>query len=197
MHAPRERIKSKGDIVRTGRPPKPVHLKLLEGNAGRRPIPTPMPGLAEMDLTPPDILDDLAREHWLEVAPQAISSGILKNLDRTAFAVHCQIYSRWIKAELSIAEMDRLEKPEIEKFNRENDKKKLENRKPKRVRTHGLLIQGERGRAVQSPMARLAQISMEMYFRSAHQFGLTPVSRNSINAEEPQTNNPFAEIRDR
>lgn len=77
-----------------GRKPKPTHLKLLQGNPGKRAIdasePKPKGDLA----TPPDWLSDAQKEFWRYAISNA-PKGLLKKLDRaalTAFVVSESIY---------------------------------------------------------------------------------------------------------
>lgn len=71
-----------------GPSPKPTHLRLLEGNAGKRPInenePQPTGAIGE----PPDHLSDEARSLWREIAAHA-PPGMLTRVDRSALAAFC------------------------------------------------------------------------------------------------------------
>ena len=85
-----------------GRKPKPSKLRLLQGNAGKRPInkrePQPAPSVPD----PPEHLSELARQEWTRMAGQLATLGLLTDLDRAAFAAYCQTYARWIDAEEAI-----------------------------------------------------------------------------------------------
>ena len=66
-----------------GRKPKPAHLRLLEGKAGHRPIPTNIPE-PEGDLKEaPDWFSEPQREQW-DYAIKHAPSGLLKMLDQSA-----------------------------------------------------------------------------------------------------------------
>jgi P27 family predicted phage terminase small subunit len=82
-----------------GRRPKPTHLKLLQGNPGKRPInrqePKPemeMPGV-------PEHLSEAAKAEWTRMGEQLHRLGLLTSIDRSAFAAYCVIYARWVDAE--------------------------------------------------------------------------------------------------
>lgn len=74
-----------------GRKPKPTHLKLLEGNPGRRPLnhaePVPVGDLSE----PPEWLNDSQKEGWAYAIASA-PPGLLKRIDRTLLTI-------WVVAE--------------------------------------------------------------------------------------------------
>jgi P27 family predicted phage terminase small subunit len=74
-----------------GRKPKPTHLKIVGGNAGKRKLnasePTPEGDLCD----PPDWLTEDQAVGW-KYAIQHSPNGLLKNLDRSALVV-------WVVAE--------------------------------------------------------------------------------------------------
>ncbi|KAF1084849.1 Phage terminase, small subunit [Sporotomaculum syntrophicum] len=82
-----------------GPAPKPTHLKVLEGNPGRRPLnknePKPKPVAPKC----PAWLDKEAKHEWKRVAPELEKLGLLTIVDGTALAAYCQAYSRWVAAE--------------------------------------------------------------------------------------------------
>jgi P27 family predicted phage terminase small subunit len=87
-----------------GRKPKPTHLKLLEGNPGRRPIngAEPKPG---GDLpTCPAHLGPSAKAEWKRLARDLNRIGLLSMVDRAALAVYCQSWGRWVEAERKLQE---------------------------------------------------------------------------------------------
>lgn len=62
-----------------GRPPKPAHLRLVEGNPGKRPIKAePQSGALD---PPPEALAPVHVEAWHELVAAA-PDGVLKNSDR-------------------------------------------------------------------------------------------------------------------
>jgi P27 family predicted phage terminase small subunit len=88
--------------MRRGRPPKPTHLKLLEGNPGRRPINAqePKPPAAEK-LTPPIKLADDAKKFWRYFAPKLKEARILSEIDLHSLAAAAEwwgIYRRAMNA---------------------------------------------------------------------------------------------------
>ncbi len=78
-------------MPRTGRPPKPTALKLLEGNPGKRAINHDEPKLPSAESTPPKGLAGRARAVWKELASDMTTAGILKNGDGHTLRVFCEV----------------------------------------------------------------------------------------------------------
>jgi P27 family predicted phage terminase small subunit len=95
-----------------GRPRKPARLKLLQGNAGHRPIgtepdptpaadvtaPPPPPDRLPYGLEPPDFLDEYGRQLWAELAPELSRLKLLTVLDRPILAAACEQWSVYRRA---------------------------------------------------------------------------------------------------
>jgi P27 family predicted phage terminase small subunit len=82
-----------------GRKPKPTHLKLLQGNPGKRPI-NPNEPKPPAELPPaPAHLGDVAKEEWERMGKQLLALGLLTSIDRSAFAAYCVVWARWADAE--------------------------------------------------------------------------------------------------
>jgi P27 family predicted phage terminase small subunit len=87
-----------------GRKPKPTHLKLLEGNLGRRPPNLGEPKPRRAIPTCPAHLCPSAKAEWKRLACQLHSLGVLTELDRAPLAAYCQAYGRWVEAERKLKE---------------------------------------------------------------------------------------------
>lgn len=84
-----------------GRKPRPLELRVIEGNPGKRPLPAPVavpPGLPD----PPPHLDDAAVAEWIRIVADLGVAGLITRPDRAALAAYCCAYSRWIFAEQKI-----------------------------------------------------------------------------------------------
>jgi P27 family predicted phage terminase small subunit len=78
-----------------GPKPKPIALKILEGNRSRRPIDpagTLRPDAGAPDA--PDWLHPLARVAWGRLTNELCQHGVLTRLDRDALAALCQTVAR-------------------------------------------------------------------------------------------------------
>lgn len=85
-----------------GRKPRPVELRVIEGNPGKRKLPEPVAipaGLPE----PPDHLDAEALLEWHRVIADLGVAGLITRPDRGILAAYCCAYSRWRLAEQKIA----------------------------------------------------------------------------------------------
>lgn len=77
-------------MARTGRPPKPLALRILENNPGKRKLPEDIPKPISLhDIpAPPEHLNENAKEHWVYLASKLKSCGILTEIDVYALE-HC------------------------------------------------------------------------------------------------------------
>src|SRR5262245_36296787 len=90
--------------MKRGRKPKPLRLKILGGNPGKRPLnlrePKPPAGLPRC----PSHLDKSAKKEWRRIVPILADMQLLTLIDGTAIAMYCQAYARWTEANAKIAE---------------------------------------------------------------------------------------------
>jgi P27 family predicted phage terminase small subunit len=87
-----------------GRKPKPAHLKVLEGNPGKRPLNPRQPRPEVKVPTCPAHLSPSAKAEWKRLARQMHVLRIPTELDRAALAAYCQAYGRWVEAEKKLKE---------------------------------------------------------------------------------------------
>lgn len=78
-----------------GPAPKPTALKVLDGNAGHRPINRSEPRPRPVAPKCPAWLDKEARAEWRRIAPALERLGLLTEIDGAALAGYCQSYARW------------------------------------------------------------------------------------------------------
>lgn len=145
-----------------GRKPKPTHLKLIEGNPGKRKVnpiePVPLPELH----APPPFLPQEGQDEWKRVAAELYNLGLLTVVDRTALAAYCHSYAIWKQATDAINQMaarDQL--------------------------TRGLMIKTTNGNAIQNPLIGTANKAASDMVRYAAEFGMTPSARARISAQPP------------
>ncbi len=86
-----------------GRKPKPSHLKVIDGNAGRRPLneDEPQPK-ADIPSRAPHWLSDTAKDVYETVLEQA-PEGLLKDLDLATFARWCFHYDQFRQAQDAVS----------------------------------------------------------------------------------------------
>jgi P27 family predicted phage terminase small subunit len=142
-----------------GRKPKPTHLKLITGNAGRRPLNDREPTVKAGITTPPRELNEFARREWRRVSRRLREAGLLTPIDRAALIAYCQSYGLWMQAEKALAEMA-----------------------AKDSVTNGLLIRTSNGNAIQNPLVGIANKARSDAVRYAAEFGMTPSARSRVHA---------------
>ena len=75
--------------------PKPAALRLLEGNAGKRPLNLTDGINPKIEIpAPPKHLGREARKEWKRITPLLEDLGLISGLDRTALALYCQAAGR-------------------------------------------------------------------------------------------------------
>lgn len=71
-----------------GRPAKPTHLKIVQGNPGKRALPKGEPKPAgDLSKTPPTWLPDEAKKEWRFIMKHA-PAGLLKLVDESSMIVY-------------------------------------------------------------------------------------------------------------
>lgn len=88
---------------RRGPAPKPDKLKALEGNPGKRKLNLDVPEPEGMP-TCPSNLSTAAKNEWKRVAKELHDLGLFTIIDRTALAVYCDAYDKWITATKALDE---------------------------------------------------------------------------------------------
>ena len=87
-----------------GRKPRPRNMRIITGNAGKRPLPDkePQPGVVKPE--PPDFLDDVAKTHWQELVDVLTAARVMTELDVDALTLYCHAYSLWRHATEKVRE---------------------------------------------------------------------------------------------
>ena len=87
-----------------GRKPKPTHLRVIEGNRGKRDLPQnePTPRSAYPDK--PDFTSDAAAECWDRTVVELKAMHILHSADRDALQVYCETFGVWVTAQSVVDE---------------------------------------------------------------------------------------------
>ena len=88
---------------RTGRPPKPHHLKVIEGNPGKRSLAEPVKAPPSKPACP-SWLSKYAKTEWRRIVPVLDSLGVLTQVDRSTLAAYCEAVSTFKAATETIEE---------------------------------------------------------------------------------------------
>lgn len=159
--------------------PKPVALKLLAGNPGKRPARRSGRGRTRRGIPPrpPELTGEAAAE-WDRLAPELDAAGALAVTDRGILAAYCCAVADLLAARAAIVERGRwLEVP---------------------VQTS----KGERlgVRLIEHPAVKLLDKASARVQRLAAELGITPASRARLEGDGPAegvSGNRVAAIRDR
>ena len=81
-----------------GRKPKPTHLKIIEGNPGKRRIATSEWSPDPVALDKPELTTEHASECWDRSVIELQEMGILQAADRDALEIYCEMYGTWRQA---------------------------------------------------------------------------------------------------
>ena len=150
-----------------GRKPTPTHLKLVNGNPGKRKLNGNEPSPEISKPMPPEHISDEAKIEWGRVVDELYAVGCLSKIDRAALAAYCQAYARWLQAERAIAEMAKRD-----------------------MLTGGLMIRTTNGNPIQNPLVGTANKAMQDMVRYATEFGMTPSARSRVNSEGQKQKDP-------
>jgi P27 family predicted phage terminase small subunit len=146
-----------------GRKPLPSHLKVIQGNRGKRPIRAETIQIGPSLPMPPPHLCDEAKVEWGRVAPMLFNLRILSDADVAALTAYCQAWATFKKATEALNIMA------------QNDKL-----------TQGLLIKTTNGNAIQNPLLGIANKAASDMVRFAAEFGMTPSARARIHAKDAE-----------
>lgn len=134
--------------------PKPVEMKTLEGNAGKRQLNiTPKVKLTEFCKKPPPYLGTYGKKEWKRTLPLLEKTGIITDTDYIAFVAYCQSVDTFIRAE-------------------------------KDKRANGMTIITAKGNIIQSPSVGIANTALTQILKFGKEFGLTPSSRQQFNVDD-------------
>ena len=152
-------------MSRTGRPPKPTRLKLIQGNPGKRAVnkDEPKPDLTTRVRVPAH-LSKVAKAEYRKTAKLLMSMGVLTEADHRMLELYAEQYAIWTMATAKLHDEDAPgELGElIEKLPSGYESPK------------GYLAIAERA------SKRLQSLLTE--------FGMSPVSRTRVTAEKPKGN---------
>lgn len=146
-------------------------LRVVGGNAGRRPLNKAEPKIAKREIVPPPSLLPDARAEWDRIANDVVRSGLVTAADAAALAVYCTAYGRWVQAERVLAKAAA------------ND-----------AVFEGLLIKTPSGAVIQNPALGARNKAASDLLRAAAELGMTPSARSRVQAASQEDEDPTAEF---
>lgn len=151
--------------MKTGPPPKPLQIKILEGNPGKHKLnmdePLPDPGMPEM----PEGLCDYAQIEWLERGPGLARMGVLTTIDMGVFAAYCQAWGDFKRA-----------REELNALREESSKDSA---------SIFVVPTNVKEGWKRSPLIAIANEAAVLMVRFGAELGLTPSSRSRISTVTP------------
>ena len=87
---------------------KPTQLKVIEGNPGKRPLPTREPKPAPIAPKCPVDIDKNAKATWKKLAPMLERMNLISEVDGYSLSDLCQIRSRIVEVRKEIDRLKRL-----------------------------------------------------------------------------------------
>ena len=151
--------------------PKPTALKLIEGNPGKRPLNDKEPKFKNVMPSPPEWLNDVAKEEWEREGSILFSAKVLTEADRGVLAMRCYIYSQIVKLQQEIAEQDYVA------YTQKMD---------------------SLGNEVMEAKANPRAVRLENFLKEYRQYGsllgLDPASRTKIKVEQSGTEDPMEKL---
>ena len=141
-----------------GPAPKPTHLKILEGNPGKRQLNLDEPKPRPVTPTCPSWLTDEAKREWKRLVPELERLGLLTIIDRGALATCCQAYGRMVEAEKFL----------------------------QRAAKTGFTYKTDSGYLVPFPQVGIAQKYAQQYRTFLALFGLSPADRTRLKSGEAE-----------
>jgi P27 family predicted phage terminase small subunit len=150
--------------------PKPAALRLLEGNAGKRPLDLSAGINPRIEVpSAPKHLGQEARKEWKRITPILAELGLVSGLDRAALALYCQAVGRLSELETAFnGQVDRL--VTVEKVDYADAVYKA---------SYSVTPSGY---AQQSVIVQLIKSHREQVNRYLMHFGLSPAARGRVQA---------------
>lgn len=151
-----------------GRPPKPTHMKILEGNPGKRPINKSEPKPKATIPPCPRHLSKEAKAEWRRISKELATLGLLTAIDRAALGGYCAAYARWAQAE---------EAMQAEDFK--------------------MVEVTDKGYSHVNAWFIVANNSLKQMRAFLTEFGMTPSARSRVTVPEAKDIDPYEEFRQR
>lgn len=156
-----------------GPKPLPSNVHLLRGNPSKKAAADLVDGLqpdVEIPGCPRHLLPE-ARKEWRRITPELERYGLISKLDRSALALYCQAWARWVWAE------EQLQRAQASAATAMAD---AEAKGLPYLGGDGLTVPTPNGHVGYSPHWVIANKAMEQVNKYLGSFGLDPASRRTV-----------------
>jgi len=157
-----------------GPKPLPANVHMLRGNPSKLAVGQLLDSLQpeiEIPGCPPHLLPE-ARKEWRRISPELERYGLISKLDRSALALYCQAWARWVWAELQLKRAMALA---------EEKRAAAEAKGEIYTGGDGMTVPTPNGHMTYSPHWVIANKAMEQVNKYLANFGLDPASRGRVN----------------
>lgn len=152
-----------------GPAPKPVELKVLEGNRGNRPLDLSTVFRPEVGLPDaPSWLSREGRKAWKRLSEELLRYNLISRVDRDAFATLCQTIGRLEQVELAIRARQKLAEDKARESGDKCDP------------IAALLGKTPNGLEVQGAVYQILNREQDKLWRMLDSFGLKPDARAAV-----------------
>ena len=151
----------------------PSNVHLLRGNPSKKPIADLVDGFqpeVEIPGCPRHLLPE-ARKEWRRITPELERYGLISKLDRSALALYCQAWARWVWAEEQLQRAQAQAQAAMAIAAAEG--------KPYEG-GDGITVQTPNGHMTYSPHWVISNKAMEQVNKYLASFGLDPASRSKV-----------------
>lgn len=143
--------------------PKPTHLKIREGNPGKRALNEREPQPPKVKKTPraPAHLSKDAQREWRRVAKILTEQNVVSVLDLPGLEAYCVCYAQWVEANAQVGKL-------------------------------GAIVKTANGNLIQNPYLAVANRAMVEMRKWMAEMGMTPSSRSRVQTlEDGSTDDDF------
>lgn len=151
----------------------PGNVHMLRGNPSKLSLQDLVDELkpdVEIPGCPRHLLPE-ARKEWRRITPELEKYGLISKLDRSALALYCQAWARWVWAE---EQLQRAQAAAAQKMAEAEEKGQVY------TGGDGITVPTPNGHMTYSPHWVIANKAMEQVNRYLAEFGLNPASRGRV-----------------
>ena len=190
-----------------GRKPKPLAIRRMEGNPGRRPIPSDSPEPPALVPNCPNHVQGEARKEWRRISGELVRLNLVARIDKAALALYCQCWQRWIDAENAVRDLGLIvTAPQLRAYLKLKIQPTIPEESTQIIERNAAIAQAvlfenagiasqisERDFPAKNPYLSIAESCMDRMQKILVEFGMTPASRARVRATPTETTDEIEE----